>query len=271
MSTSTVSSTAAQRGLGAVLAHLHRRQAAPDGALGVRARAAAVDGAEALEPGAAGADERARGPLGCDNSNVTGIVDRLEARGLVERRRAEHDRRVKSSSRHRRGRSSCARVVERRMSVPPRRSRGSPTRTQRPCATSCSARDQTPDERARRPGPTYFAVGRISRPSRFCSRMCADQPATRAQVNMDVNSVGRHLGEVEHDRRPELDVRGQHAVGLARLAARRARPSRAPRRPRSAGSRSPATCAAARGRAGPRRGRRGGRSPSGARRGRARP
>ena len=33
--------------------------------------------------------------LACDNSNVTGIVDRLEARGLVERRPAPHDRRVK--------------------------------------------------------------------------------------------------------------------------------------------------------------------------------
>jgi DNA-binding MarR family transcriptional regulator len=31
----------------------------------------------------------------CDNSNVTGIVDRLEERGLVERRSADHDRRVK--------------------------------------------------------------------------------------------------------------------------------------------------------------------------------
>jgi MarR family transcriptional regulator, organic hydroperoxide resistance regulator len=33
--------------------------------------------------------------LHCDNSNVTGIVDRLEDRGLVERRSATHDRRVK--------------------------------------------------------------------------------------------------------------------------------------------------------------------------------
>ena len=33
--------------------------------------------------------------LHCDNSNVTGIVDRLEDRGLVERRPGEHDRRVK--------------------------------------------------------------------------------------------------------------------------------------------------------------------------------
>lgn len=31
----------------------------------------------------------------CDNSNVTGIVDRLEEHGLVERGSAEHDRRVK--------------------------------------------------------------------------------------------------------------------------------------------------------------------------------
>jgi DNA-binding MarR family transcriptional regulator len=32
--------------------------------------------------------------LHCDNSNVTGLVDRLEARGLVSRRPYEHDRRV---------------------------------------------------------------------------------------------------------------------------------------------------------------------------------
>lgn len=31
----------------------------------------------------------------CDNSNITGIVDRLEERKLVERRTAQHDRRVK--------------------------------------------------------------------------------------------------------------------------------------------------------------------------------
>src|SRR4051812_49916797 len=33
--------------------------------------------------------------LHCDNSNVTGIVDRLEDRGLVERRRPAHARRGK--------------------------------------------------------------------------------------------------------------------------------------------------------------------------------
>jgi DNA-binding MarR family transcriptional regulator len=34
--------------------------------------------------------------LGCDASNVTSIVDKLESRGLVERRSADRDRRVKA-------------------------------------------------------------------------------------------------------------------------------------------------------------------------------
>ena len=34
--------------------------------------------------------------LHCDNSNVTGIADRLEAAGLAERRAHPHDRRVKT-------------------------------------------------------------------------------------------------------------------------------------------------------------------------------
>jgi len=33
--------------------------------------------------------------LVCDASNVTGVVDKLEARGLIERRTTENDRRVK--------------------------------------------------------------------------------------------------------------------------------------------------------------------------------
>jgi DNA-binding MarR family transcriptional regulator len=37
----------------------------------------------------------AAGKLHCDPSNVTGIVDRLEARGLIERRLLTKDRRVK--------------------------------------------------------------------------------------------------------------------------------------------------------------------------------
>ena len=55
----------------------------------------------------------------CDNSNVTGIVDRLEALGLVERRPAERDRRVKAVALTERGRSRLRGVVQRRMSEPP--------------------------------------------------------------------------------------------------------------------------------------------------------
>ena len=45
------------------------------------------------------AEPRSMGELAeamhCDNSNITGIVDRLEERGLAERRPSEHDRREK--------------------------------------------------------------------------------------------------------------------------------------------------------------------------------
>ena len=56
--------------------------------------------------------------LQCDNSNVTGIADRLEAMGLVERRAAEHDRRVKTLVITELG-TSVRGQVEKRMSVPP--------------------------------------------------------------------------------------------------------------------------------------------------------
>src|SRR6266705_1814407 len=49
-----------------------------------------------LEPGRPVAMGRLACALGCDASNVTGIVDRLEARGLVERRPSPRDRRVKA-------------------------------------------------------------------------------------------------------------------------------------------------------------------------------
>ena len=49
----------------------------------------------ALEPNRPVPMSELAGKLHCDNSNVTGIADRLEDRGLVERRSAEHDRRVK--------------------------------------------------------------------------------------------------------------------------------------------------------------------------------
>jgi DNA-binding MarR family transcriptional regulator len=56
--------------------------------------------------------------LRCDNSNVTGIVDRLEDRGLVERRPAEHDRRVKMLRITERGAQVRA-SLSARMSEPP--------------------------------------------------------------------------------------------------------------------------------------------------------
>ncbi len=48
-----------------------------------------------LEPGTPAPMRFLAERLMCDNSNVTGIVDRLEGRGLVARTAASHDRRVK--------------------------------------------------------------------------------------------------------------------------------------------------------------------------------
>src|SRR4051794_38031746 len=50
----------------------------------------------ALEPGQALPMSALAEALHCDNSNITGIVDRLEAAGLAERRPSERDRRVKA-------------------------------------------------------------------------------------------------------------------------------------------------------------------------------
>ena len=49
----------------------------------------------ALHPGSELPMSALAGMLACDASNVTGIVDRLEARGLIERREDPTDRRVK--------------------------------------------------------------------------------------------------------------------------------------------------------------------------------
>ncbi len=48
-----------------------------------------------LEPGVAMPMSALAGGLACDASNVTGIVDKLESRGLIQRRPDERDRRVK--------------------------------------------------------------------------------------------------------------------------------------------------------------------------------
>ena len=48
-----------------------------------------------IEPRQTVAMGRLAAALSCDASNITGIVDRLEARGFIERRPATRDRRVK--------------------------------------------------------------------------------------------------------------------------------------------------------------------------------
>ena len=50
----------------------------------------------ALEPGVPVPMSALAEALHCDNSNITGIVDRLEAAGLAERRPGDRDRRVKA-------------------------------------------------------------------------------------------------------------------------------------------------------------------------------
>jgi DNA-binding MarR family transcriptional regulator len=57
--------------------------------------------------------------LVCDASNVTGIADRLEARGLVERRSDEHDRRIKVLALTPRGTEMRERVLEVMTQPPP--------------------------------------------------------------------------------------------------------------------------------------------------------
>ena len=71
-----------------------------------------------LQPGQPVAMSELAGSLACDNSNVTGIVDRLEERGLVQRRPAPNDRRVKMLVVTPSGARTRARLVA-ALSVPP--------------------------------------------------------------------------------------------------------------------------------------------------------
>ncbi len=56
--------------------------------------------------------------LQCDSSNVTGLVDGLAAQGLVERRQAEHDRRVRMLVVTERGAQVRKRLIEVMQEVP---------------------------------------------------------------------------------------------------------------------------------------------------------
>ena len=57
--------------------------------------------------------------LQCDNSNVTGIVDRLEAAGLAQRRPDPRDRRVKAIALTPKGEEIRAQVAQRAGQPPP--------------------------------------------------------------------------------------------------------------------------------------------------------
>jgi DNA-binding MarR family transcriptional regulator len=56
--------------------------------------------------------------LTCEPSNVTGIVDKLESRGLIERQGAEHDRRIKMLAVTRKGRLLREQLWARTMEPP---------------------------------------------------------------------------------------------------------------------------------------------------------
>jgi DNA-binding MarR family transcriptional regulator len=71
-----------------------------------------------LEPGCPRPMRRLAERLGNDASNVTGIADRLEGRGLVERRPSEVDRRVKALAVTREGKTLRERFVTRLKEAP---------------------------------------------------------------------------------------------------------------------------------------------------------
>ena len=73
-----------------------------------------------IEPGTPLAMSDLAEALHCDASNVTGIVDRLEARDLIARRGADHDRRVKMLVVTEKGAALRERLLERISEPPPR-------------------------------------------------------------------------------------------------------------------------------------------------------
>jgi DNA-binding MarR family transcriptional regulator len=72
-----------------------------------------------LDPGRPIAMSALADALFCHASNVTGIVDRLEARGLVERQTGRADRRVKTLALTEAGKRVRSRVVELMRTPPP--------------------------------------------------------------------------------------------------------------------------------------------------------
>src|SRR6187551_684166 len=66
------------------------------------------------------------GALSCDASNVTGLVDRMESRGLIQRSPSEEDRRVKVISLTPLGARLRASLIQRMTAAPPTLARLSP-------------------------------------------------------------------------------------------------------------------------------------------------
>lgn len=72
-----------------------------------------------IEPGRPIPMGQLAGALSCDASNVTGLVDRLESRGLIQRRPSEQDRRVKVISLTPLGARLRASLIQRMTAAPP--------------------------------------------------------------------------------------------------------------------------------------------------------
>jgi MarR family transcriptional regulator, organic hydroperoxide resistance regulator len=72
-----------------------------------------------LDPDAPVAMSALADNLACDASNVTGVVDKLEARGLIARQGAENDRRVKVLAVTEKGRQVRRELLSRASKAPP--------------------------------------------------------------------------------------------------------------------------------------------------------
>jgi MarR family transcriptional regulator, organic hydroperoxide resistance regulator len=97
--------------------------------------------------------------LVCDASNVTGIVDKLESRGLIVRQGAEGDRRIKMLVVTEKGRQLRDQLWARTME-PPRAVTALPEETRRRLAEALRA---VVDERAGEPVPSRAPTDRAAR------------------------------------------------------------------------------------------------------------
>jgi DNA-binding MarR family transcriptional regulator len=93
--------------IGTVVARYHSEYEQAAGTHSLTGAQARVLGLLCLEPMPM---RRIAQRLKCEPSNITGIVDRLEARGLVERRPDPNDRRVKFAAPTEEGRGTACRL-----------------------------------------------------------------------------------------------------------------------------------------------------------------